>query len=369
MKRSPQRSVRVWMRWAWIYFLYWCGLTFWARTKLERSGGVIVLTLHRVVEDAGVDITRSPMGMIVRKGTFQELLSYLKKNCEVVRLEEAFAPVERTAKPRFVITFDDGWKDTASVAHPLAEEFGMPIALFVCPGLVNKQSPFWAERVIRVWRAASIDLDRRRSFATVCRKAGLEELIPSTVSLRSEEEAVLSRLKHLSSRDLVTFVGNVDALAAKWGKDETADPLEGTLSWEELNKLHEKGVSIGSHTQNHSILTQIPQSEIAGELAESKKEIERVFNQQCTLFAYPNGSWSPFAREEVRKQGYTLAFANQPGLWTPRTDSWLIPRVNIWEGAITGLSGDFSPAVFEYATYWRVAWTKLTNAPTSSKTV
>ena len=155
MKPNPSRSLRRWTRWVWIYFLHWSGLINRAQRKVAASGAVIVLTLHRVLEDEEAATTRSPIGMVVRKRTFNQLLEYLDKACKVVRLEEAFGPQNGAGKPRFAITFDDGWKDTAAVAFPLTEQYRMPIAVFVCPGLVDKRAPFWPERVTGVWRAGA----------------------------------------------------------------------------------------------------------------------------------------------------------------------------------------------------------------------
>jgi peptidoglycan/xylan/chitin deacetylase (PgdA/CDA1 family) len=321
--------------------------------KVKASGGVVVLTLHRVLENEEAATTRSPTGMIVRKPTFHELLKYLDKECEVVRLDKAFGPSNAAGKPRVAITFDDAWEDTAAIAFPLTEQYRKPIAVFVCPGLVDKRSPFWPERIIGVWRAASVDLHRKQRFAAVCRTVGLEDPFSSTRDLGPDEETLLSRLKCLSSRSLQMFLAMAEELAAQWGGNAAADQLEGTMGWQELTRLHERGVSIGSHSQNHAILTQLQESKIVSELAESKREIESVLGQPCTLFAYANGSWSKEVRELVIQLGYEHAFINTPGLWNPDTDSWLIPRVNLWEGSLTNPFGRFSPAVFQYTAFWR----------------
>jgi peptidoglycan/xylan/chitin deacetylase (PgdA/CDA1 family) len=93
--------------------------------------------------------------------------------------------------------------------------------------------------------------------------------------------------------------------------------------------------------------------EVKCELAESKRAIEERLGSPCLHFAYPNGSWSAPVREQVVQQGYSQAFVNSPGVWTAETDPWLIPRVNLWEGSLLGITGKFSPVVFQYTAFWR----------------
>jgi peptidoglycan/xylan/chitin deacetylase (PgdA/CDA1 family) len=291
--------------------------------------------------------------MVVRKQTFHELLKYLKKGCEIVRVENAFGPRNANGKPRVAITFDDGWKDTGAIAFPLVEQYGMPITVFVCPALVDKSSPFWPERIIAVRRAASADGDRKSQFVDLCRAAGLNDALSSHGDVQIEEENLLSQIKNLSARELQKLVCSAEQLAVHWGNLDTPDQFEGTLDWEELIRLNEGGVSIGSHSQNHSILTQLEESRVAAELVDSKAEIERVLGRPCTLFAYPNGSWSKDVRRSVKEFGYERAFINTPGLWKRDRDPYLIPRVNLWEESLIGPFGRFSPAVFLYSTFWR----------------
>jgi peptidoglycan/xylan/chitin deacetylase (PgdA/CDA1 family) len=354
MQSDIQDRLRKYARWLWIYFLYASGLLRWARNQLKASRGILVLTLHRVLDEADFSVTNSPPGMVVRKRTFQDLLQYLREHCQVVSLGDP--PELRKAsanRPLFAVTFDDGWKDTALVAFPEALEKGIPIAVFVCPGLLGKASPFWPERVLVVWKAAVANTGLRGELLSFCRSAGLGNPFASHGDGTRNPEALLAQLKELSVCDLEAFVKEIDNLARMWGCTEPISQMEATMTRREMTELCQRGVVIGSHTQHHPILTSLPESEVAAELAEAKRQIELILGCPCTLFSYPNGSWSPEIRELVRKDGYTQAFVNDPGIWNSSTDPWLIPRVNIWEGKLTGPSGRFSPVLFQYNTFWR----------------
>jgi hypothetical protein len=48
-----------------------------------------------------------------------------------------------------------------------------------------------------------------------------------------------------------------------------------------------------------------------------------------------------------------MAFANKPGVWTAQTDLFTVPRIGLWEGAITDFRGHFSRPHFEYVVFWK----------------
>ena len=64
----------------------------------------------------------------------------------------------------------------------------------------------------------------------------------------------------------------------------------------------------------------------------------------------------------VAQAGYKRAFENQtPGLWTKKTNSFAIPRVNICEYHLVDKEGNFSPLIFDYAVVWAAAKSHLQN--------
>jgi peptidoglycan/xylan/chitin deacetylase (PgdA/CDA1 family) len=89
------------------------------------------------------------------------------------------------------------------------------------------------------------------------------------------------------------------------------------------------------------------------EIRESREALERQLGKSCDLFAYPNGGFSAAARQILAEEGFRLAFTTERDAWTAECDPLLIPRANICEGNVAGLGGGFSPAMFEYTTFWK----------------
>jgi len=348
------RTLRRYVRWIWIYFLHFSGLLRWAQNKTVKSGGVIVLTLHRVLPRREFETTLSPRGMVVSVETFKGLLQFLKNHCEVLDLVGDCPHWKgHHVRPRVAVTFDDGWKDTAEIAAPLLQRDGIPFAVFICPGLVGKQLPFWPERVALVWKAAEHDTQLSDQFASICRKSFTTMEFSPFSRTRCSFEQLLQSMKELPSAARDELVQELLALAPA-GSDEPS--LDATMGWEETRTVAQSGGQIGSHTIHHEILTSLPRKDALREISHSKFMIEDALGAGCNTFAYPNGDWAPEIQQIVAEQGYSQAFINRPGIWTSGTNRWLIPRVNIWEGSVTNSKRRFSSVVLKYSVFWLPYW-------------
>jgi hypothetical protein len=118
------------------------------------------------------------------------------------------------------------------------------------------------------------------------------------------------------------------------------------LNWEEIAILEKNQISFGSHSINHSILTQLDKAEARKEIFDSKKEIERKLGRPVLTFAYPNGDLNDLAKDLVKKAGYRCAVTLGSGLNGKHTDLFSLSRRNIHESLSTGLGGRFSKALF-----------------------
>lgn len=68
----------------WANLLAASGCLWWARLQMRRRGAVIVLTLHRVLDDAGFSATDSHPGIVVRQRTFERLAAYTAERYEAI---------------------------------------------------------------------------------------------------------------------------------------------------------------------------------------------------------------------------------------------------------------------------------------------
>jgi peptidoglycan/xylan/chitin deacetylase (PgdA/CDA1 family) len=324
-RRQAAKLARRAAQWSWVWLLKTSGALWWAKRDLRRSGAVVVLTLHRVLRDRRS--TASQRGIVVSEDSFRRLAEHLARACEPVDLSDA-RPGTPAKKIKVALTFDDGWEDNYSVALPIARAHRLPLTIFVCPGLFDRERPFWPERVAALVRP----LDPAITADQIDRLIdGLKTQTPDN--------------RDLTLRRLAESAGDNDG-------ESTADR---TFGWHQAAEMRLEGVRFGSHTHTHQIVTSITAAALRDELRQSKREIERRLRIRCEMLAYPNGNRSREAARIASEEGFRFAFTTERGAWTGSTDLMAIPRSNTSEDNLVGLRGRFSAAMFEYTTFWK-AW-------------
>jgi len=335
------------LRHLWVYALHMSGALARAKNRIRADEGAVVLTLHRVLPDRERKTTLSPPGMVMSEQTFASMVRYLAAEHRVFPLDAPRKSVRTDQRIAIALTFDDGWVDNARYAQPILVRHAMPAAIFLCPEKMGKSLPFWPERLLASFRGA-IRLRREREFLDVIR-----ECAPlSEIKVTAQPDELVEVVKQFSVRQRNLLFERLEQLG--FGKKlDNAAGTDSTMSWEDARRLSESGLLLGSHTLHHEILTQIPLEETSEELIESRRRLNLEIGQRCFAFAYPNGDWSPEIRELTASAGYAMAFAKQPGVWTAQTDLFTVPRIGLWEGAITNLRGQFSKPHFEYVVFWK----------------
>jgi peptidoglycan/xylan/chitin deacetylase (PgdA/CDA1 family) len=314
----------------WAGLLRVSGMLTLARKWIQRHGA-IVLTFHRVLTESELQQTASLGGMIVRQRTFADFLKYASQHCELANLQHE-PEWNSDGRLKLAITFDDGWSDNAESAYPIASQYHVPLVIFIVPEKTGTALPFWPERT-----AAAFDR------------------VPGTNPAR-RADSIQSSIEELKALPAVERESRIRQMNGSSGDLESYAAVDKTMTWEQIAELHVGGVTFGSHTSTHEILTTIPAAQAEQEIVSSRETIQQKLGDSCHLFSYPNGDYSEQVRELVAQAGYKFAFLNQePGVWTRDCDPLLIPRVNVCEYHLVDSKGNFSPLIFHYAVVWSAA--------------
>jgi peptidoglycan/xylan/chitin deacetylase (PgdA/CDA1 family) len=302
---------------------------------------LVILTYHSVLPAASnSNIDSGESRNVVDEEMFAWQMRYLAKHFHCLRLEDAVELLgSGQPLPQYsvVVTFDDGFRNNLRYAFPILQGCGVPATIFLTTGYIGRGTQLlWTERVGRLLRAAELP-------QTVTLPA---EPAPLTLSFGTEAERedaarlVLSWLKSMPARqrDQVVQVLDDRLRRAHRAVSTTAgpDPDRYTfLTWNEAQSLARGGITIGSHTVDHPIMSSLDDDRRQFEVVESKKEIERHLGMPCTLFSYPNGTAADFDdrdKTNLGNAGYVAAVSQIAGVNDKSTDRFALRRLNIGRG-------------------------------------
>ena len=324
----------VWRILAGLYFASGMG---WIRHR----GRVVILTYHRVVSDHMVLDEHIQSGMYVREQSFDAHINYLRKRFNIISLDELL-DLWRTNRLKShrsycVITFDDGWRDNYQFAFPLLMKYRIPATIFLATDFIGTARWFWPDQMMLLLekgRHHTIGAVERKAFSAV-----LEEAIGVTVS---EEDGIFRRVESgapIDSDSVIECCKGVEVDRIHQIIDRLSRALHldlptqrVLLNWDEVREMAGKGVTFGSHSCSHRIMTRIPLSEVKAELIDSRKTMLEQGIKPVPVFCYPNGNFDRDIQELVRESRYLAAVGCEVGLERDRAgDLFALKRITLHE--------------------------------------
>lgn len=107
------------------------------------------------------------------------------------------------------------------------------------------------------------------------------------------------------------------------------------MTWDQVARLQESFVTLGSHAHNHRSLGKLPLDEAREEGARSRALMRERAGLDVHTFAYPYGmrpDENAQTRQALSEVGYTSVFIAQHGTIQPGSDVLRLPRVKVEGG-------------------------------------
>jgi len=314
-----------------------------AMARRILSAGASVFMFHRVLP-RGEDCYEPEM--VTSKEAFADFLDWLSENYQTVPLDVLVAlrgkSIDRK-KPICAITFDDGWRDNFTHAFPLLQARTLPATIFLPVRFIGTNRHFWQERlwfcireITKFDNTLELLEESVRQFPWF---APDRRIIDSYVSLKS----------FLMTRASTEAEEFVEELASTIGGDRISD--RAFINWDEVRLMQESGISYGSHTLHHVLLTNATPRTMNTEICQSREELAGRLKTDISGFSYPWGSSNAVSRFQVESSGYKFAVTTESQLVSTDTNPWLIPRFAVSSNVLRSGSQDFeqSKTVLSFA--------------------
>jgi len=294
----------------------------WLRTPVP-SDRIAVLMYHELArDDADIEAWT-----VMRESDFVRQLEFLVRHYDIVSLDHALAHRQSppgSARPRVVITFDDGDRGNATVLLPIIEAFKVPVIVYIATRQIAEAKSYWFDRIInalqtdqvvtvdlRAYGLRRYQINRNRGeqnwHRISCLLEDLKSLAPD-----AREAAVETALGRLS--------------AAVRGRDSQIEPMNVGQVRALAGSPY---ITIGAHSHCHNILPQLEPAEIEQSIRLSKSLLGNWTGRPIDHFAYPDGVYNDTVSEIVRRAGFRSAVMTEPALWRDGDSSFSIPRIGV----------------------------------------
>ena len=302
-------------------------------------GAPVVIGYHRVVENFAASAATSIPSLLVSRQMLERHLDWLGRRFRFVSLDELGARLDGSDSSRDAIaalTFDDGYRDFYDHAFPLLMQKGIPAAVFVVTGLVNTTGVQTHDELYLLLLRRLADRTRKPGgLAGMLRGMGISVagVVPG-----SPYEATRHLLEALPQEGVQRVVAALESEAPI--SEDTFKPFH-SLTWETIDRIQRAGMTIGSHTRTHVVMTNESQQRVAEEATASRKEIESRLGTCVRHFAYPSGRFNTTSVDAVADAGYRFGYSTC-GHRDAAHPRLTVPRTLLWEKSSLDFRGAFS---------------------------
>lgn len=292
---------------------------------------MLILYYHNIVNTPLDEFDRKLSRIHVDE--FAAQMRQVAKEFHPISLAEMFSLlVEGKSDPKAVaVTFDDGYFGVVAHGLPVLRELGIPATVFVVTDHVREPGVFRLmhfdelEVAFRLTSASSLDL----------RFAGHRVIPMSSAHARVDGMKQLKKLlKVIPDATRQQFqqvtLEELGVQAPEMGSYGSSEEKFRTASWDELREARDAGLSVGSHTCSHRVLSQLERGELEHEVLDSLTRLRERLDADFLPFAYPYGSAESIGAETpalVQKAGYSCALTTISGKNAPPLDPFLLRRV------------------------------------------
>jgi peptidoglycan/xylan/chitin deacetylase (PgdA/CDA1 family) len=268
----------------------------WDARARRRAPCVTILMLHDV----------HPRGFT--PDAFEELVDRLSRRVDFLRLDDAANRLRNGSALRrdaVVLTFDDGLENNFVYAYPILARYRASATFFIVPGLIDEARWLWTHEVRALLTESHASPDRHETATA---------MIDAMKQWPERRRDDLLRALRAAHSDLALTHPDRDRYAL--------------MNWDQLRALDHDLVEIGSHSQSHTMLVDLPGDRLRQEIQCSKDAIEAKLGRAVRSFSFPNGLFDDASLAWVRRC-YEQAVTTVPASIGRASDLHLLPRIYV----------------------------------------
>jgi peptidoglycan/xylan/chitin deacetylase (PgdA/CDA1 family) len=276
--------------------------------RMATRRRLIVFNYHRICGDnnkIATDFDDDVFGPAAEQ--FEEQIVWLKNNADILDEKELLFVLEKRkklAKPSAMITFDDGYIDNFTVAFPILKKHNIPAMFFIpTEHIMTRQLGWWDIIAYLI----------KKTHKSVIR---YDEIDVRLSDLPAAIRFFLNKMKlepFERTNKLLTRLSEACEVALP-GRDIQNDEL---MTWDQIREISRAGMTIGSHTHSHTVLSTLSNMKQKNEMQKSKSILEGELGCEIHSISYPVGNYEHFSIETqllAAESGYKIGFSFNTGI-------------------------------------------------------
>jgi peptidoglycan/xylan/chitin deacetylase (PgdA/CDA1 family) len=282
-------------------------------------GKVAILAYHRVVTHDDLSRGYIEPGMYVLHDVFDMQVRWLLERFEILSFSQLLARWKANEwderKGYCVLTFDDGWLDNYRYAFPILKKYEVPATIFLPTNYIGSNEWFWTEKIAFLLTCLGqprvTSMQWNRVGAVIAELPGLvrPELVGREGISLTTMGKVIRQCKLLPPSEIESLLNRLSEIL------EVSIPHERvTVNWSEVMEMAKNGISFGSHSCSHHLLTRLNEETVQQELQESDRLLRTLPVGYLPVFCYPNGDNNDAIQDLVKQCQYVAAVGTRPGV-------------------------------------------------------
>lgn len=269
---------------------------------------LVIFNYHRIKNDDLFFKTNFDAGVFGPTALqFYDQMVWLKENTEILTESDLIARIvtgKPFSRPSTMVTFDDGYIDNYTLAYPILKQLQIPALFFIPTQQINSRQLGW-------WDIIAYLIKRTKKSTILFN--GCE------VSVVDQGQAITFFIGIMKRAPTVKTEKLLIQLSAACDVALPSIELQNQelMSWDQIREMAGHGISMGSHTHTHRVLSTLSLSEQKEEMTISKKIIEDEISLKVHSISYPVGSYYCFTKDSCHlaaECGYDLGFSFNTGI-------------------------------------------------------
>lgn len=314
------------------------------RDRCPAQRRLFIVGYHAVVEetDRAIDAGMMPQ-QLISKSLFEKEVDQIGAQFDFLSIDQAVDFLEgrfHLKRDSVVVTFDDGYRGIYEHAYPVLKKKGVPAIFYLCSDYVGAARLFDHDRLFYLIQMA-VNASLPIEGLLLQRDVPFDSANPIT---RCAPLEVTRRLLEICSKtELDGFIRLLQEKLSVGGADFPSEAA--IVGWDEVKEMAEGGMTFGSHTASHCLLTEVDPKVAMEELRSSKASLEARLDRKIEHLAYPDGRVNPFIVEAARACGYRSACTTAHRVNRIGGNLHLLGRELLWENSALGWSSNCSKAM------------------------